>query len=161
MGKILLWICPLPRPPASVGEQKGKQGFYNERAGLWRPVSKEQPHEDEWCCSMVHWEYPFAWLLGEGWGGTCMESLVTQESQESNPWFPEMARRSGSLRLPGERAARRTHDWHTFPNLGFFPHFPTCLAAVLGTLISLSESRFPQQSNEYGKHPWIFQFKLQ
>lgn len=81
---------------------------------------------------------------GMGWAGPCMESLVTQESQESSPWFPEMARRSGSLRLPGERAARRANDWYTqalaSANLGFIPNFPACLAVQFGAhyLASLS-----------------------
>lgn len=58
-------------------------------------------------------ECPSAWLLGEGWAGPCLEILVTWESQESSPCFPEMARRRGSLWLPVERAARRANDWHT------------------------------------------------
>ena len=81
---------------------------------------------------MGHWACPSTWLMVEGLAGAgqCMKSLVTLECQASSPWFPEMARRSGSLRLPRERAASRANDWQTsprVPNPGFIPDLPTCL----------------------------------
>ena len=87
--------------------KRARQRFFNERAGSGRPASKQRRLEDEWCCSTERRKHPFARFSGEpGMDLWKVQSLGRVEKEATG----FQAVRSGSLRLPGERAASRANN---------------------------------------------------
>lgn len=142
-GRALLWTWP-----PSVGEQKGRQRFFNERAGSGRAVSNQRQLEDKRCCSMDCKKCPSAWISGEPWmdqGCTMHGELSHSGVSRKQPLRSRLATRSGSQAawskandlLGGDLDTAVRDTCSRFPTLGCILDSPIYLVGNLGHITYL------------------------